>query len=518
APLSFALARAADAGRLRLHVHIDERSAGFLALGLAKATGTAAMVVCTSGTAVANLLPAVVEASYAQVPMIAVTADRPAAALERGASQTIAQADIFGDFVRAGHAADETAESGAVAQALCSLWHVAHAEHGGPVHVNIAFEEPLVPAEDDGHPVWPSAAPVLCTHHSMPSVDHATQVIDTSRRGVVVLGDLPVSCSSLRVQAEQFARAAGWPLVCEPTAGPRADGISVRHHQLVTDAFLDDVECVVSVGRFGLGRHLGRLVRAAQSHIVVQPTARPVNPFGTATEIFPAIPEAHGACEPAWLRRWQHADEQVSQLLADHMTKWRGRPTGAHIAAAVLNAAGREQARVFVAASRSVRDVDLVATWSGAEVFANLGANGIDGIVSTARGLAADQPVYALLGDLAFLHDHNGLLGLAHDAPDLTLVVADDNGGAIFSDLEQAQPHLRPWFEAVFGTPHNLQLIEMVKALGISAVAVDSADELAGVLTRPTGVRVVVVSAASRDESRDFRAALRAAAAALPQV
>ena len=518
APLSFALARAADAGRLQLHMHIDERSAGFLALGLAKASGTAAMVVCTSGTAVANLLPAVVEACYAQVPLVVVTADRPTSALHRGASQTIAQAQMFRDFVRAGHASDDTQAAEEITAALCDLWHAAHDMHSGPVHANLAFAEPLVPEQEAGKIIWPGVASVSCRVTSPAAgttpAGATPPAIDASKRGVVVIGDLPVSCKKMRNEAFAFAAAAGWPVIAEPTAGPRLRDISIRHHQLVTDGFLNEVESLVSVGRFGLGRHLGRLAKAAQLHTAVQPTAQPADPFGTATQVLGALPAAHGSCEPSWLTRWRHADEQVGRLLADHMTNWQGQPTGAHIASAVLQAAAREHCSVFVAASRSVRDVDLVAAAEGPQVFANLGVNGIDGIVSTARGLATGQPVFALLGDLAFVHDHNGLLGLASSSDDLTLVVADDNGGAIFSDLEQAQPHLHPWFERLFGTPHNADLAAMVAALGIAVISVHSTEELAAALTRPHGVRVVVVHAASREESRGFRASLRAAAEA----
>lgn len=513
APLSFALARAADAGRLRLHIHIDERSAGFLALGLAKASGIAALVVCTSGTAVANLLPAVVEASYAQVPMVVLTADRPSGALALGASQTIAQAEIFREFARGATVVHETSNAEAVATAMCGAWHRAHADHSGPVHINLAFSEPLVPPEVDGQPVWASNAVPSCEVTETSPQPVPRSEIDSARRGVVVVGDLPQSLASLRDHALEFARAAAWPMINEPTGGPRARDVAIRHHQLVTDRFLDEIDCVVTVGRFGLGRHLGRLVRAAGTHIAVQPTAQPVNPYGTATTIVATVPTADGTCDVEWLRRWQAADDAVAGVLAQSLAQWSGQPTGMHIARAVLQAAKLEQAEVFVAASRSVRDVDLIADFDGPAVWANLGTNGIDGLVSSVRGLAQSRPTFALLGDLAFLHDHNGLLGLAGtQQPDVTIVVTDDNGGAIFSDLEQGQPYLRPWFDTVFGTPHNLRLVDVVRAVGINAESVTTVDELVATLRRPDGVRVIVVSAATRDHSREFRAQLRAAA------
>lgn len=512
APLSLALARAEAAGLLSLHVRVDERSAGFLALGLGKTSGTAAVLVCTSGTAVANLLPAVVEACYAQVPLLLLTADRPPDALARGASQTIAQAGLFQDVSRGIWAFDDVADADDVVAGIDAAWRTAHRQHSGPVHVNIAFAEPLVPTAPEVVAGWPVAATPLgeADYEQPTGTSAATEAVDAHQRGVVVIGDLPVSCGQLRADAIAFARAAGWPVVMEPTASPRPADVAVRHHQLVTDDFLGEVSAVVSVGRFGLGRHLGRLVRSATTHIAVQPTPQPVDPYGTATRKVVQCPRAHGSADSDWLRRWQDADERARERVTLAMSTWAGRPTGLHTADAVLRAAAAHGASVFAAASRSIRDVDLIAAHDGPRIWANLGANGIDGLVSTARGIAADGPVFALLGDLAFLHDHNGLLSApGESAPDITYVVADDDGGAIFSDLEQAEPHLTPWFERVFGTPHGRDLVAIASAAGISVRAVGSADALAASLTRPHGVTVVVVAAASRVESRDFRAALR---------
>ena len=509
APLSLALARAADAGHIHLHVHIDERSAGFFALGLAKSLAAPVVLSCTSGTAVANFLPAVVEANYAQVPLLVVTADRPSGAVELGASQTISQSEIFGIHVRSAQELSSDADSKSAYATVNDIWVAMLGNHRGPAHLNLCFAEPLVPSSASAP--WPEIAEVagVALPHEQPST---RQKMNANVRGVIVLGDLPEHHAQLRELAVDFATTAQWPLLVEPTGAARTAAVAIRHHALVADDFLDEVEVLITVGRFGLNRHLKRLALAAKTHICVQPSAQPTNPFGTATSIVAEMPVADGQAPAPWLAQWQQRDVAMHAQIHEALGAYPEGLTGMHVARQILAAAPRVGAQVFAAASRSIRDCDLMADFTAPRVWANLGVNGIDGLISTARGISVglDTPIIAMLGDIAFLHDHNGLLSSPFESqPDVTFVVVDDNGGAIFSDLEQGAPEFAPWFERVFGTPHGHDLAAMSRALGIPTTVVTTASELDAALATPQGLSVVVVKAASRESSHEFRMSLR---------
>ena len=206
------------------------------------------------------------------------------------------------------------------------------------------------------------------------------------------------------------------------------------------------------------------------------------------------------------------ADAAAQQKIAAVVGKWVEQPTGIQIAKEVLVAASADDSLLFAAASRSIRDVDLIADHNGPNVVANLGVNGIDGLISTAAGIATftNRHTYLLIGDIAFLHGSNGLLFPADELrPSLTIVVNDDNGGAIFSDLEQGAAQYSPWFERVFGTPHDLDLVALARGYGVDAVEAFNLTQLRDALSPHKGIRVVVVAGCDREKSRDMRAALR---------
>jgi len=504
APLAFALHRADFAGRLRLHVRIDERSAGFLALGLAKASGRAVPVVTTSGTATANLHPAVLEASHADVPLLLLTADRPPELRGTGANQTIDQVHLYGHAVRMFAdvgAPERRAGQNAYWRALtCRALAAATGDAGtasGPVQLNLGLREPLVPEEDEA---WVEA--LDGREGGGPWTERIVAVLarpvdDLPGRTVVVLGDGP---SGPAEQALRLAEARGWPVVAEPSSGAASSPALVPAAELVLadpgflDAHLPDR--VLVVGRPTLSRVLGRLVSAAPAD-VVGAAGRWSDPARQAGRVLPGVPlPGSGPVDDDWLPAWLAAGSQASDALTRVLAATPGLAEPV-VAREVLAAAGGV---LFVGSSKPVRDLFLAGPREGVRVLANRGAAGIDGTVSTALGAAlADQAAgggqaYALLGDLTFLHDSNGLvIGPQEPRPDLTIVVANNDGGAIFGTLEQGAPGFEGAFERVFGTPHGVDLAALCAATGTPHTLAVTTAELRDALGPCSGVRVVEV-------------------------
>ncbi|MHA6785473.1 2-succinyl-5-enolpyruvyl-6-hydroxy-3-cyclohexene-1-carboxylic-acid synthase [Pseudonocardia saturnea] len=492
APLAFALHAADAAGRLRLHVRIDERTAGFLALGLALRSGRPVPVCTTSGTAVANLHPAVLEASYAQVPLIAVTADRPAQMIGTGASQTIVQEGIFGRAVRL---AATGAAAGGNAQWRALVGRVVAAATGGPrgpVHLNLPFAEPLVPAPSvevpDGRPggvPWTAVAPVTRSAPPLP--------LDPSAPTLVIAGS----------GTPWFAVDA--PVVAEPSSALWPG--SLRAGPWLLDA-LRPAQVVVA-GRPTLHRSVARLL--ADPDVAVYALA---DPHGGPWTDVPGTVRAVGSLpalrSPAgWLERWHALDELASVALDKALP---AAPAGLRLARDLV-AGLPDGAQLVLGSSNPVRDVALAAVpRPGLTVLSNRGVAGIDGTVSTAIGAALvhDGPSYALMGDLTLLHDTTGLvIGPDEPRPDLTIVVLNDGGGGIFGLLEQGAPEHTPAFERVFGTPQTVDLAALCAAMGVEHVVSDGLPPG----PPPSGIRVVEVRA-ERASLRDGHAVLREAVAA----
>ena len=508
APLALALHAADAAGQLRLHVRIDERSAAFLALGLAKASGVPVPVVTTSGTAVLNLHPAVAEASEAGVPLLLLTADRPPELRGAGANQTVDQVKAFGGFVRwfveVGAPTERPGEVAYWRSLACKA--LAAAMHDpGPVHLNCAFREPLVPDGDeswlepldgrgDGRP-WTQV---------VPDPPRPRPADDLPARTVVVLGD-----GGDAAAAQELAVARGWPVLAEPSSGatPSAEVLAVP--ELVLSApGLPEPDRVLVVGRPTLSRAVGRLVAGTPCDVVAVHGRWP-DPSRSAGRALAAVPTPSGGeVDDAWLATWQQAARRV-QAVVDEVLSAAGLSEPV-VARAVLDAASAADAAVIAGSSSPVRDLFL---WGppATRVFANRGAAGIDGTVSTAVGVAlASGPTFALLGDLTFLHDANGVvLGPDEPRPDLTIVVTNNDGGGIFGLLEQADA---PGYERVFGTPHGVDLAALCAATGTPHQRVTTGDELAAALAAPDGLRVVEVRT-DRAEAVALTRALRDAAA-----
>ncbi|MCD4533468.1 2-succinyl-5-enolpyruvyl-6-hydroxy-3-cyclohexene-1-carboxylic-acid synthase [Nocardioides sp. cx-169] len=488
APLSFAALAAADGEMVRLHTRIDERSAGFLAVGLTRSHARAA-VICTSGTAVANLHPAVLEAAHAGLPLVVVTADRPARLRGTDANQTTDQVGVFGRLVST---LDVTAAGDVVLH------------EAGPTHLNVQLDDPLVPDDD----AWGPASPGW----QISRTGAEASALPLGPRTVVVAGDDAAQA------ARQLAEAAGWPLLAEPTSGSRTGEHALRCYRLLLGTELGRrIERVVVFGRPTLSRPVSRLLGRQDVEVCSVPARgvwaeRPYEVAHTAAAF--TVPGQDGT---GWLEEWRAADRDVSRRL-DALLAAEPDLTPYEVAGAVSRALP-PGGQLVVGASSPIRDLDLMVrpypVGSRRKTIANRGLSGIDGVVSTAIGAAlgrdSDAPTFALMGDVTFLHDSNGLvLGPQEPRPDLTIVVVNDDGGSIFSMLEQGAPEHAAGFERLFGTPHGVDLAALCAASRTPFLRVESLPELEQALASPNGGIEVVEVRVRRDNRRDLDARIRA--------
>jgi 2-succinyl-5-enolpyruvyl-6-hydroxy-3-cyclohexene-1-carboxylate synthase len=508
APLSFALYDAAVAGSLRLHTRIDERSAGFVALGLTK-VGSRAAVVCTSGTAVANLHPALLEAAHAGVPLVAVTADRPARLQGTDANQTTDQVGVFGPLVPT----HDVADAGVVRDVLQAKSGQRPADrHGLPLHLNLRLDDPLTPEERWNDPPQPSA-----DHERGPFLGAGEQTsITVGPRTVVVAGD------DAGPPARILAQTAGWPLLAEPSSGARTGEHALRCYRLLLAGALGaDIERAVVFGHPTLSRPVGRLLARDDVEVWAGPmsgvTTRRAFPVARTFEQV----RADHRDGSDWFDRWKAADARVSRdldaLLADEPALTPYDVAG--VASAALPAGGL----LHVGASNPIRDLDLmVARYDVGDrrkVIANRGLSGIDGVLSTAIGAALGREStrsLALVGDVTFLHDANGLiLGPDEPRPDLTIVVVNDDGGSIFATLEQGAEQYADRYDRLFGTPHGVDLAALCAATRTPYLQVRSRPELEQALATPNGGIEVVEAVVRRDDRRALDSRIRALAEGL---
>ncbi|MBB6171462.1 2-succinyl-5-enolpyruvyl-6-hydroxy-3-cyclohexene-1-carboxylate synthase [Nocardiopsis mwathae] len=498
-----ALALVAHPG-IRVHVRIDERSAAFCALGLARASRRAVALVCTSGTAAANFHPAVLEADQSGIPLLLLTADRPPELRGTGANQTVDQIKLFGSAVRM-FAEVGTAERlpGMVAywrSLACRAWAATGPEHPGPVHLNLAFRDPLIPDEPGSGVPWPEpvagrAGGRAWIERPVPPVEPAPVAAPPVERGVIVCGDGdydPVPYLALSL-------ATGWPLLAEPTSNARrSEAVSTYRHLLASPRFVaaHEPELVVSVGRPGLSRQLLAYLRRAPRHIVVGDPRSFADPVRTATEVVGALATPAGAApDTAWSRSWQEA-EAAARTAVDALLD-REEALSEPRLARDLAAHLPDGALLFAGSSMPIRDLDAaMGARCGARIIGNRGVSGIDGTVSTAIGAALAHrregggSGFALLGDLAMLHDQNGLLlGAEEPRPDLAIVVVNNDGGGIFSGLEQAG---HPDFERVFGTPHGVSMERVAAVADVPYTRLEWATDLPKTLLGE-GIRMIEV-------------------------
>jgi 2-succinyl-5-enolpyruvyl-6-hydroxy-3-cyclohexene-1-carboxylate synthase len=515
APLAFALQDADRAGRIRLHVRIDERTAGYLAIGLAIAAGAPVCIAMTSGTAVANLGPAVVEANYARVPLIVLSANRPYELLGTGANQTMEQLGYFGTQVRAtislGLAEDAPEQMNAFnatwRSATCRVLVAAtgaRSANAGPVHFDIPLREPLVPDADPGPtpPGRPGGKP--WTYTPQVSFDQPLDV-DVSLDTVVIAGH----------GAGEQPELAALPTVAEPTAPPAVNAL----HPLALPLLRP--QQVIMLGRPTLHRPVSSLLADPSVPVYALTTGPRWPDVSGNSQATGTRAVTSGEPNPAWLRRCaelnRHAIAAVrGQLKAHPLT------TGLHVAAAVADAL-RPGDQLVLGASNPVRDAALVGLGAAQhhreiKVRSNRGVAGIDGTVSTAIGAALahegshEGRTIALIGDLTFVHDSSGLLiGPTEPTPSqLTIVVSNDNGGGIFELLEQGDPRFSDVSSRVFGTPHDVDVGALCRAYHVDSRQIE-VDQLGPALDEPgAGMRVLEVKA-DRSSLRQLHAAIKAA-------
>jgi 2-succinyl-5-enolpyruvyl-6-hydroxy-3-cyclohexene-1-carboxylate synthase len=482
APLSFAFFAASQKGLIQLHTRIDERTAAFFALGLAKASGRAVPIVCTSGTAVANYHPAVLEAHHTNIPLLVLTADRPARLRKTGANQTTEQARIFGKSVR--YFADI---SGAVFPMELPLYSLAN----GPVHLNIQFEEPLAADSDSS---WLDDIKIAPRNVTSTKAPGALKV--KSERGVLIVGHDRGGFSV--EQVNEFAAQLGWPVISE-------DPLSLKNVIAHASLFLASTaiakeltpKTVIVIGRTTLSRSINNFIASAHKEIVIDTRITTVDTDRNADKRFTQLPILESnAADEEWLEKWEKFSERTSKEL-EKITQWSEPVLARTVAATIKNGT-----TLFVSSSRPIRDLEAFAqARTGIETFANRGLAGIDGNISTAIGVAtARESTVAILGDLSFLHD---LTGLIHgEKPNLLIIVVDNNGGGIFSTLGHRGSE---GFESIFGTPHNLDLSAIAAALNVQTSTVNSVDQLVKELSQPiNGLRIVIAQMPDRESNADL--------------
>ena len=502
APLSWAFAQAEKAGLIKIQVRIDERDAGFLALGIAKATKKPVPVVVTSGSAVANLMPAIVEAFHSAVPVIVLSADRPESARGKSAPQTINQFGLFGTFVKS---QIDVSAGNADAIGISKVIESTVSGRPGPVQVNVQFELPLMPDSKDLE--WQPKPPRL---KSISTIELLQKQFEVPARGVFVVGD---NSDDEGVRAiDKVSQEIGWPIIWEPTANAHMLQNSISHGVVLLQADIaPKVDVVVTFGTVGLSRAVLGLLKSAPIHLAIHSASSGSDlpdPVTSANEVFDYVPKLATTPDPEWLSQWQLLDQKAATAVSKVLTP--DTLSGPSAAQLVWNQTGDDD-QLFVAASWPVRHLEAYATKrDGLHAFGNRGANGIDGLISTATGVAigTKKRTVLLMGDIAFLHDLGGLnLGEGQDQPNLTIVVVDNNGSGIFSQLEQGAPDYQEHYEKVFGTPHGKDLWVIAESLGIPAKQVTTKTELKFALEsfeKMPGIKVIVCLTGDRSAENDL--------------
>jgi 2-succinyl-5-enolpyruvyl-6-hydroxy-3-cyclohexene-1-carboxylate synthase len=481
APLSLAFFAAAQEKLITIHVRIDERTAAYFALGLIKSSGRAVPIVCTSGTAVANYHPAVLEAHHTNLPLLVLTADRPAMLRKTGANQTTEQARIFGKSVR--YFADVDGPVFPMELPLDSL-------RSGPVHLNLQFDEPLLPESDSE---W--LKEIKLNPRPEKNGKKAGTLRLVGARGVVVIGH---DRGGLNVEEiSKFTKAIGWPVIAEdPLSFP--DAVPHASIFLATQEIRSTLipQSVLVIGRTTLSRSINAFINLSPITYVVDQRIATVDSERAADRLFTQLPELQGVIHSEeWMAKWNKIAERAHKLI-ESLEGWNEAVIARTIAAEIADGTA-----LFVSSSRPIRDFEAFATpRTGITTYANRGLAGIDGNISTALGIASNhKSTIAVLGDLSFLHDLTGLIN--NENINCRFIVINNDGGGIFSTLPQRGS---TGFETVFGTPHGLNPASIAQSMGVNAVQIGSLKELISQVKAPiNGVSIVVCDVPSRESNAD---------------
>ena len=502
----------ANRREIEMHIFHDERSAAFAALGIAKASGVPAILVCSSGTAAVEFHPAVVEAHHSETPILICTADRPAELQGVGAPQTIDQQNLYGvairKFVNAEVANDS--ESHTWRHIARDLFATSLGDVQGPVHLNLRFREPLMGFATNLPPRSASDAVItkkvaLPSSRSLRKLNKALE----SENGLIIAGPENYRVESIL----RLAETLGWPIIADPRSGTRVP------NKLVVagaDAILRDEDfskrlrpdVVLRFGTLPASKVVNSwLSGSGANQVVITTTQSLTDPdrqcslhiVSDIDELCAGLVSVHSKefvrkRSLSWLDKWVAAEDSAQKAINAALADEPGL-TEPGVARAIY-ALVPEASHLVVSSSMPIRDVEWFgAPRNGLRVHANRGANGIDGVVSTAVGvaLATRQPTTLLIGDIALLHDVNGLINLASRKIDLRIVVIDNNGGGIFSFLPQAQTLDEAKFEKIFGTPHDANIKMLAQAHQINTHELTNISDLAEVLSQrgPWLARVV---------------------------
>ena len=515
--LALAAAHLSRQGVIRVHVRIDERVAGFTALGLARETRTPAAVICTSGTAAANLLPAAMEAFHAGVPLLLLTADRPAELRGVGANQATIQPGLFEPFVRWQHDAPTPGDGdwdGLGARAVAAAMGVDAASHGlagvpGPVHLNLPTREPLSDA---------LAADFTATPGEAPAPDAGSPVVLLrGPRTVVIAG------ADAGPAAEEVSHTGSWPLIAEIVSGARFGRYVVHGYRghLRDDRLGGRIERVVVFGHPTLSRETTALLKRDDVEVIAVRAGGEALNLNGRTSAAAAIAVAPGDADRDWLGAWMQASAASVVDLSENAPDQDGlhstdlsarrdamraeldavrRPLDRELLVDAVWRATWPHDRLMFGSSRLVRVADAVLGGKKVPVHANRGLAGIDGTIATATGIAiasqaggAAGVARVLLGDLALLHDVGSLLLPPDETePRMQVIVGNDGGGTIFDGLEVAASAPRADLDRVFYTPHTVDLAQLARAYGWEHQRITTRAALDQALTAPVSGRQLI--------------------------
>ena len=490
-PLAYAFASLQD--EINVYRHIDERAAGFFALGIAKAKGKPVVLVCTSGTAAANYYPAIVEANYSRVPLIVLTADRPHELREVGAPQTINQVRIFGEQVKWSAEfpiPDDAKETlPYIERHTARAAAISIAAPMGPVHLNIPFREPLLIDFNKKHRRGTYIQSYMGT--LAPSNDAITQfesLISKTQKGIVVLGELSAIANINALWA--FIETLKWPVLVESLSNFRANVPEACMPYIITtyDATLKNEafkqvakpETVIRFGAQPVSKFLMQFIAASapSAYIVVDEDPMFRDSISVATHYIHADIghwltniNASSRYDQAYLELWQQAEECTSSIISQY-ARW-SQDEGMYVQALLEQLPNGSD--LFVSNSMPIRDIDtfLLKTEKDIRIIANRGANGIDGVISTALGYSVANPTrhtYLLIGDLAFLHDSNAFIATRYQNIELSVIVLNNDGGGIFSYLPQS--NVKEHYEELFGTPTALTFEKLAEMYALNYTAI----------------------------------------------
>lgn len=495
-PLAYAFA---STKQLTMYRQVDERAAAFFALGIAKATAKPVVLLCTSGTAAANYYPAIVEASYARVPLIVITADRPHELREVGAPQAINQTNLYGAHVK--WSVDFPLPDGAAPTLPFIERHIARAvaiatsAPFGPVHMNVPFREPLLIDFCDELPDVTFKQSII--GQLTPPKDaqlELTSILRQTKKGFVIVGELPLG-TDLTVMWE-FVRQLKWPIIVESLSNMRTSVptdclpyvITTYDAIMKNDDFkaLVEPETVLRIGAQPVSKFIMQFITKSQpqAYIVVDEDPMFRDSTGVSTHFLHAsigewliqLDLSETALEAAYLAEWQDANDIALEYI-EHYAE--GAIDEGAMVSRLLEVIPNGS-DVFVSSSMPIRDIDtfLMTTSKDIRIFANRGANGIDGVVSTAMGLSQgnNRETYLLIGDLAFLHDVNGLIASRYQACNITVIVMNNDGGGIFSYLPQST--VEAHYENLFGTPTALEFQDIARMYDMDYICIEDIAQL----------------------------------------